>query len=151
MNFSLFFVVLLRAVLLVLSCTALQTVLVVVGVSLLFKCLLSPIFGSIGTSHCSLAVTGGSNVENYTELDGTIPMIMKWDDERNYIAGECSIFVDDGRCIGKDDERAWNVYQRYIKRLQFLGIQNAPRKTRPPGNIEVRGCLGREKEDAKRQ
>ena len=80
MNFSLFFVVLLRAVLLVLSCTALQTVLVVVGVSLLFKSLLSPIFGSIGTSRCSLVVTGGSNVENYTEVDGTIlkAQVQQW-------------------------------------------------------------------------
>ena len=81
MNFSLFFVVLLRAVLLVLSCTALQTVLVVVGVLLLFKSLLSPIFGSIGTSRCSLAVTGGgSNVENYTEVDGTIlkAQVQQW-------------------------------------------------------------------------
>ena len=80
MNFSLFFVVLLRAVLLVLSCTALHTVLVVVGVSLLFKSLLSPIFGSIGTSRCSLAVTGGSNVENYTEVDGTIlkAQVQQW-------------------------------------------------------------------------
>ena len=84
-------------------------------------------------------------------FDPRLPMIMKWDDERNCIAGECSTFVDNGRCTGKDDEHAWQVSQRYTQRLQFLGIQNAPRNTRPPGNIEARWSLDKEKENAKRQ
>ena len=57
--------------------------------------------------------------------------VMKWEDDRNCIAGAIVTFVDNVRGSGKDSEHAWEV-QRFAKRKKYLGIQHAPRKIRPP-------------------
>ena len=53
------------------------------------------------------------------------------------MAGAIVTFVDDGRASGKDSEHAWQVGQQAAKRLQYLGIQNAPRKIGPPTQVKT--------------
>lgn len=53
-----------------------------------------------------------------------------------------TIFVDDGRGTGCNEEHAWTVVKRYMTRLQFLGIQNAARKVRPPAQSNTGAWAG---------
>jgi hypothetical protein len=61
-----------------------------------------------------------------------LPRVMKWDKLIDNIAGDIKAFVNDFRCSGVSDERAWAIGQRVASIFQYLGIQNAPRKTKPP-------------------
>ena len=75
-------------------------------------------------------------------FDPRFPWIYKWDNIRKSVAGAIVTFVDDGRASGKDSEHAWQVGQQAAKRLQYLGIQNAPRKIRPPTQVKTGAWAG---------
>ena len=57
---------------------------------------------------------------------------MKWDEIKARIASDLQSFVDDLRASGFSVEEAWQVARQVASRLQYLGIQDAPRKRRPP-------------------
>jgi hypothetical protein len=57
---------------------------------------------------------------------------MKWDSRLGRIAGDVLAFVDDFRASGYSREAAWAVGHQLASRLQYLAIQDAPRKRRPP-------------------
>jgi hypothetical protein len=57
---------------------------------------------------------------------------MKWDKIIDNIAGDVKTFVDDLRYLGTDEERAWEIARRIASIFQHLGIQDAPRKRKPP-------------------
>jgi polyhydroxyalkanoate synthesis regulator phasin len=57
---------------------------------------------------------------------------VKWDEALNTIAGNLLGFVDDLRASGYSMEEAWAVARQVASQLQYLGIQDAPRKRRPP-------------------
>ena len=82
------------------------------------------------------------NCPGNKEFDPRLPWVYKWDDIRKSVAGAIVTFVDDGRASGKDSEHAWQVSQQTAKRLQFLGIQNAPRKIRPPAQVKTGAWSG---------
>jgi hypothetical protein len=65
------------------------------------------------------------------KFDPTLPMVMKWDLEIDNIAGDVSTFVDDLRASGCDEEVIWRISRQISSRLQYLGIQDAPRKRHP--------------------
>ena len=64
--------------------------------------------------------------------DPTLPRVMKWDSSIENIAGDLVAFVDDLRASGHSIERTWAISRQIVSRLQYLGIQDAPRKRRPP-------------------
>jgi hypothetical protein len=57
---------------------------------------------------------------------------MKWDKVVNNIAGDIMAFVDDLRASGLAEEQCWQISRQVALQLQYLGIQDAPRKRRPP-------------------
>jgi hypothetical protein len=57
---------------------------------------------------------------------------MKWDTSKINIAGDTAAFVDDLSASGHSVERTWAISRQVTSRLQYLGIQDAPRKQRPP-------------------
>eukprot|EP00978_Attheya_sp_CCMP212_P006419 scaffold14650_cov34-Attheya_sp.AAC.1 len=65
----------------------------------------------------------------------TLPRVMKWDNLIDNIAGDGVAFVDDLRASGVDEERAWTIGRRMAATFQYLGVQDAPRKRRPPMRI----------------
>jgi len=65
--------------------------------------------------------------ENYNPA---LPNVYKWNDLAAHIAGEIKAYVDDLRVIGFNLEHAWAIARLIASRLQFLGIQDAPRKRR---------------------
>jgi hypothetical protein len=72
------------------------------------------------------------NLPGSPEYDPSLPMVMKWNDLAARIAGDIVVFVDDLRLTGFSIENAWAVARHILSRLQYLGIQDAPRKLRPP-------------------
>jgi hypothetical protein len=72
------------------------------------------------------------NLPGDASYDPSRPRVMKWDFHEDRLAGDFVAFVDDLRASGATEEHAWAVAMRIAKRLQYLGIQNAARKTRPP-------------------
>ena len=62
----------------------------------------------------------------------SLPRVFKWNSLKKAIAGDIIAFVDDLRASGMSEEEAWRVARAVASRLQFLGIQDAPRKRRPP-------------------
>ena len=64
--------------------------------------------------------------------DPALPKIYKWNDKENGIAADLVAFVDDLRFTGFSSENAWAAANWVLKGLQFLGIQDSPRKRKPP-------------------
>jgi hypothetical protein len=71
------------------------------------------------------------NLPGADDFDPTLSMIMKWNKEVDQIAAEVITFVDDLRASGYDSESTWQAARQIASRLQYLGIQDAPRKRRP--------------------
>jgi hypothetical protein len=57
---------------------------------------------------------------------------MKWDADNKGIAGDLLAFIDDLRASGHSVEKAWAIARQVGSRLQYLGLQDAPRKRRLP-------------------
>jgi hypothetical protein len=72
------------------------------------------------------------NLPGDPEYNPSKPRVMKWNKELEVIAGDILGFVDDLRASGHSMEQAWAVARQVASRLQYLGIQDAPRKRRPP-------------------
>jgi hypothetical protein len=64
--------------------------------------------------------------------DPTLPRVMKWDKSIKNIAGDIVAFVDDLPASGHFVERTWAISRQIVSRLQYLGLQDASRKRRPP-------------------
>jgi len=72
------------------------------------------------------------NLPGSPNFDSRIPFVRKWNARTSSIAGDVVVFIDDLRGTGPGREESWQVGRRIASRLQFLGIQDAPRKRRPP-------------------
>ena len=72
------------------------------------------------------------NLPGDPAFDPSKPHVYKWDEALEKIAGDVLSFVDDLRVSGFSEERAWQIARQVTSRLQYLGIQDAPRKRRPP-------------------
>ena len=70
------------------------------------------------------------NLMGNKNFNPSLPSVYKWDDVAQQIAGEIKAYVDDLRTIGRTLEHAWAIARLVASRLQYLGIQDAPRKRR---------------------
>jgi hypothetical protein len=70
-----------------------------------------------------------------SQFDPTLPWVMKWDSPGLKIAGDMLTFVDDLQASGQPTEEAWSIARQVGSRLQYLGIQDAPCKRRPPTQL----------------
>jgi hypothetical protein len=60
------------------------------------------------------------------------PRVIKWGTMDDRMAGDINSFVDDGRASGQTVEHTWSISRHVSSRLQYLGVQDASRKRRPP-------------------
>ncbi len=72
---------------------------------------------------------------------------MKWRDGRGVeieglVAGNVVTFVDNVRVTGFSKANCWDVYHQYASRIQFLGMQNAPRNFRFPSQVSAEAWTG---------
>ena len=58
------------------------------------------------------------------------------------MAGDVVTFVDDGRLTGFSKDNCREVNQQFASRVQYLGMQDAPRKFRPPSQDKARSWTG---------
>jgi hypothetical protein len=72
------------------------------------------------------------NLPGDPKFDPSLPRVMKWDSLDDTIAGDVLAFVDDLRASAYTQERAWAISRQVASRLQYLGIQDVPRKRQPP-------------------
>jgi len=68
------------------------------------------------------------NLMGNENFNPSLPSVFKWDDIAENIVGEVKAYVDDLRTIGRTLEHAWSIARLVASRLQYLGIQDAPRK-----------------------
>jgi hypothetical protein len=72
------------------------------------------------------------NLPGSSDYNPSLPRVMKWNQAAKAIAGDVVTFVDDLRASGHSVENSWQVSRQLGSQLQYLGIQDAPRKRRPP-------------------
>jgi hypothetical protein len=72
------------------------------------------------------------NLPGSSEFDPTRPKVMKWHSRNGWVACALVVFVDDLRGSGPTVELTWSVSRVVASRIQYLGIQEASRKRRPP-------------------
>ena len=82
------------------------------------------------------------NLPGMRTYDPNRPRVMKWDTANKCIAGDVVTFVDDVRITGSSKEVCWAVYRQFRSRTQYLGLQNAPRKFRPPSQEHAGAWTG---------
>jgi hypothetical protein len=70
------------------------------------------------------------------------PKLSKWNSASKTTAGEVITFVDDVRIVGSSKERCHDVHRQFTSRIQYLGIQDAPRKFRPPSQDQAGAWTG---------
>ena len=70
------------------------------------------------------------NLVGNSDFDPSLPNVYKWDNISKRIAGDLIAFVDDLRAIGYSLEHAWTIARWVASCLEYLGIQDAPRKRR---------------------
>jgi hypothetical protein len=71
------------------------------------------------------------NLPGDPTFDPPKPRVMKGDFLIKNIAGDVVAFVDNLRASGHTIERTWAVGRQIVSRLQYLGLQDAPRKRKP--------------------
>ena len=67
---------------------------------------------------------------------------LKWNSASKMCAGDVTTFVDDVRIVGSSKEHCRSVHRQFTSRVQYLGIQDAPRKFRPPSHDQAGAWTG---------
>ena len=67
---------------------------------------------------------------------------LKWNSSLKMNAGDVVTFVDDVRIVGSSKEHCRSVHRQFTSRVQYLGIQDAPRKYRPPSQDQAGAWTG---------
>ena len=82
------------------------------------------------------------NIFRWDRLELNLPGMIDYDPSKAWVckvrkdgtvACDVFIYVDDARYCGPTETECWKATQRGATILAKLGLQNAPRKTRPPG------------------
>jgi hypothetical protein len=82
------------------------------------------------------------NLPGSKDYDPGLPKVMKWNDKANNLAGDVVTFVDDVRFTGYSKANCQAVRRQFASRIQFLGMQDAPRKFRPPSQDQAGAWTG---------
>ena len=82
------------------------------------------------------------NLPGMDGYDPKWPKVMKWNSRLDNIAGDVITFVDDVRMTGSSKENCHDVHRQFSSRMQWLGMQDAPRKFRPPSKMKAGAWTG---------
>ena len=82
------------------------------------------------------------NLPGMESYDPSKPKLLKMNSKTNSIAGGVVTFVDDVRMTGSSREHCHFVHRQFTSRIQYLGIQDAPRKFRPPSQTQAGAWTG---------
>jgi hypothetical protein len=76
------------------------------------------------------------------EYDPQWPKVMKWVSDPGVVAGDVITFVDDARITGFSKENSHQVHRQFTSRIQWLGMQDAPRRFRPASQVQEGALTG---------
>ncbi len=82
------------------------------------------------------------NLPGMSAYNPTLPKVLKWNSTAGALAGDVITFVDDVRVTGFSKENCREVHHQFASRLQYLGMQDAPRKYRPPSQLHAGAWTG---------
>ena len=82
------------------------------------------------------------NLPGMVTYDTLLPKVVKWNSKRATQGGDVITFVDDVRIVGSSKEHCRSVHRQFMSRMQYLGIQDAPRKYRPPSQDQAGAWTG---------
>ena len=82
------------------------------------------------------------NLPGMDTYDTLKPKLMKWNSVTKAMSGDVITFVDDVRIVGSSKESCHLVHRQFTSRMQYLGIQDAPRKFRPPSQDQAGAWTG---------
>jgi hypothetical protein len=82
------------------------------------------------------------NLPGMKTYDTLQPKIVKWNSKSKSMAGDVITFVDDVRIVGSSKEHCHLVHRQFTSRMQYLGVQDAPRKFRPPSQDQAGAWTG---------
>jgi hypothetical protein len=87
------------------------------------------------------------NLPGMSTYDPSFPKVMKWrivdlETEAGEIAGDVVTFIDEVRITGFSKENCHAVRRQFGSRIQYLGMQDAPRKFRPPSQKSAGAWTG---------
>ena len=87
------------------------------------------------------------NLPGMAEYDPAFSKIMKWRDDAlspgvGEVTGDVVTFIDDVRITGHSKENCHAVRRQFAGRIQYLGMQDAPRKFRPPSQTNAGAWTG---------
>ncbi|KAI2498994.1 hypothetical protein MHU86_15498 [Fragilaria crotonensis] len=82
------------------------------------------------------------NLPGMHSFDPLLPKVMKWRTALGVVAGDVLTFVDDVRITGYSKENCHEVHHQFASRIQYLGMQDAPRKFRPPSQLQAGAWTG---------
>ena len=76
------------------------------------------------------------NLPGLLGYDPMLPKVMKWqidevDGSKVRVAGDVITIVEDVRIVGNSKENCHSVHRQFTSWMQYLGLQDAPRKHRP--------------------
>ena len=87
------------------------------------------------------------NLPGMESYDPAFQKVMKWRDgpkgiQDGQVAGDVVTLVDDVRVTGYSKANCWDVYHQFASRVQYLRMQNAPRKFRAPSQADAGAWTG---------
>ena len=85
------------------------------------------------------------NLLGRNSYDPMLPKLMKWNDQAldgGTIAGDVSTFLDNVRITGHSKENCHGVHRQFASLIQYVGMQDAPRKFRPPSQAHADAWTG---------
>ena len=82
------------------------------------------------------------NLPGMETYDPEWPKVMKGVSDPGVVAGDVVTFVDDVRITGYSKENCHMVHRQFASKFQWLGMQDAPRKFRPPSQLHAGAWTG---------
>ena len=82
------------------------------------------------------------NLPGMSTYDATKPKLLKMNSSNGRVAGDVVTFVDDVRITGSSREHCHDVHRQFTSSMQYLGIQDAHRKFRPPSQDQAGAWTG---------
>ena len=82
------------------------------------------------------------NLLGMRDYDPQHAKVLKWDSQKYRLAGDPIAYIDDSCGVKSSAEHAWQVRRRHASRMQYLGMQDAPRKAEAPTQAQPRDWIG---------
>ena len=82
------------------------------------------------------------NLPGTRDYDPRHAKVLKWDSRKNRLAGDLITYIDDSRGPGLSADHAWQVRHHHATWMQYLGMQDAPRKAEAPAQAQPRDWIG---------